>query len=74
MMIGGYEDRMTDQWAMARYQAYMIYCTVTEVAKRKDIYDFHPLPGDPTKEEREKNKSSPYDAFVERMKERGLLK
>lgn len=34
----------------------MIYCSVTDPNRRADLYDFVPLPGDPTAEEREKIK------------------
>lgn len=52
MIMGGYNDRMNDQWAIARYHAYLLYCTVTEPEKRATIYDFHPLPNDPPADER----------------------
>jgi hypothetical protein len=46
-----YEDAIVEQWQIARYNAYMLYCVNTKVEDRISIYDFHPLPGDPTPKE-----------------------
>lgn len=65
-MIAGYEDRVNDQWQIARFTAYLTYCTVTDVKDRASIYDFMPLPGDPEKDERPLSK---IDALVARMQQ-----
>lgn len=45
-----------DEWKRTRFSAYMVYCSVTEKNNRADLYDFLPLMGDPTAEERDKMK------------------
>jgi hypothetical protein len=40
------------EWQQTRLISYMIACTVTEADKRENIFDFLPLKGDPTPEER----------------------
>jgi hypothetical protein len=74
MMIRAYDHRQNDEWMRTRLSAYVIYCTSVEQKERKDIYDFMPLPGDPTKEERLKTKTSGRQAMIERFKKKGYLK
>lgn len=50
-IIEGFRKRETEAWQRARFQSYIIYCSVTDENKRKSIYDFMELDGDPTPEE-----------------------
>lgn len=51
LFIKGYEQRQNDQWKISRALQYTVYCCVTDECKRVSIYEYMPLPGDPTKEE-----------------------
>lgn len=53
LLINGYYDRVNAEWQQTRLIVYTIACTVTEPDKRQHIFDFLPLKGDPTPEERE---------------------
>ena len=46
LMIGGYDDRLKDDWKQTREIAYMIYCLGTEPNNRHNKTKFMPLPGD----------------------------
>lgn len=69
-MMQGYEERVNDEWKQSRFTAYITYCTVTDADKRKNIFDFHPLPGDPTKEELGQMAAQEKDNLRNRMKHR----
>lgn len=64
----GYEAALVDQWEMTRYIAYMTYCANTDIDKRVTIYEFHPLPNDPTPEELALLKKKQADSRKDRAK------
>ena len=47
------DDRVNAQWEHTRLIVYTIAMTVTDEKDRQEIYDFLPLPGDPTPEQRQ---------------------
>jgi hypothetical protein len=47
----------------------MIACTVTEPDKREHIFDFLPLKGDPSAEERMKKQKEQYDKLIEEQRQ-----
>ena len=55
-MISGYQKRLYHEYSISRDIRYSIYCVVTDPNRRVEIYDWQPLEGDPSKEEREKIK------------------
>jgi hypothetical protein len=80
-MLRSYEERLNDQWKQTREIVYMIYCSVSEAKGRESIFEFMPLPGDPTPEEikqmkmqmmRKKMESNA--ARVQRLIEKGMIK
>lgn len=50
--INGYEKRLYQYWNATRFLSYTMYQLVTKPADRENIYDYMPLEGDPTPEER----------------------
>lgn len=50
--IKGYEKRLYQYWNATRFLSYTMYSLVTDQSKRESVYDFMPLEGDPTPEER----------------------
>lgn len=75
-VLTGYELRQVDQWKHTRYLAYITSCTVTEEKNRKELFDFMPLPGDPSPEERQAakelitaKKKKEADALLKEQKE-----
>lgn len=74
MVMHGYQDRMHDAWEPHRFAAYVTYCSVTEMKDRVSVYDFYPLPNDPSKEELAKMERSGKDAMIERFIKKGWLK
>ena len=53
-MIEGYKDRMYHEFSMNRSLRYALYCLTAK--NPIPIWDWEPLEGDPSKEEREKMK------------------
>lgn len=51
-MVNGYYNRVNAQWQQTRFFSYIMALTVTKEEDRQEIYDWLPLPGDPTKKER----------------------
>lgn len=47
--------------------SYTIYCSVQPSDKRVEIWDFHPLPGDPSKKMRDKAKQKQAKADLKRL-------
>ena len=52
-IIEGLNTKRVHEFEVARTIAYTIHCHNTDNKNRMSIYDFWPLPSDPTKEERE---------------------
>jgi hypothetical protein len=50
-IIEGFRQRENEAWQRARFQSYILYCSVTEEDKRKYIYEFLELESDPSPEE-----------------------
>jgi hypothetical protein len=51
LIIQGYRKRELAEWERTRFEAYIVYCSVTEKEKREPIYKFLELDSDPTEEE-----------------------
>lgn len=60
---------MNAEWQQTRFISYMIACTVTEPDKREHIFDFLPLKGDPSAEERMKKQKEQYDKLIEEQRQ-----
>jgi hypothetical protein len=75
LMIKGYENRIADQWKQTRAIEYKIYEALTDEKDRATIYEFRPLPNDPTaeeialaKKEKEKQKINKWKDRIESVK------
>lgn len=51
LMIKAYDEKLNDQWKIGRSLEYLVYCLMTKEGERVSIFEYKPLPGDPTKEE-----------------------
>jgi hypothetical protein len=51
MAISAYRVRNTDQWKQVRSLEYLVYCALVDKSERMGIYEYMPLPGDPTPEQ-----------------------
>lgn len=72
-----YWRQQEEEWRRTRLIAYTIYCTSVESSKREEIYDFMPLPGDPSKSKRIKMQESQQVSYAKKLvklyKSKGLI-
>jgi hypothetical protein len=66
LYMQAYEDKDNDQWRHTREITYMIYCSVTDSNGRPTIFDWFPLKGDPSKEERRKQRKKKHAQKMQR--------
>jgi hypothetical protein len=66
LYMQAYEDKDNDQWRHTREITYMIYCSVTDSNGRPSIFDWFPLKGDPSKEERRKQRKKKHAEKMQR--------
>ena len=85
LFVAASRDKENREWQRARFVAYTQYCGTVESKSRVSIFEFLPLPGDPTPAQLEKMKAKEQNAFaasiarrsaaaMEKYKKLGLLK